>query len=67
MTNVIGAVTSNRSSRADIAPQANISAATIARSETLTISPADQLGVASGHRGKPPGQSWPIVATIHAT
>ena len=37
-TNVIGAVTSNRSSRADSAPQPNTSAATMARSATLTVS-----------------------------
>ncbi len=44
-TNVIGAVTSNRSSRADSAPQANISAATIARSESLMISPSASVRV----------------------
>jgi len=37
MTNVIGAVTSNRSSRADSAPHANTSAATSARSEALIV------------------------------
>src|SRR5438067_12368199 len=37
--NVIGAVTSNRSSRADSVAQMKISAATIARSETLICSP----------------------------
>jgi hypothetical protein len=36
---VIGAVTSNRSSRADNVPHANISAATIATSEALIASP----------------------------
>src|SRR5207247_3524557 len=39
-TKVIGAVTSNRSSRADSAPHPNTSAATMARSATLTISPS---------------------------
>jgi hypothetical protein len=40
---MIGAVTSNRSSLADSAPQQNTSAATMARSETLIVPP---LGLA---------------------
>ena len=36
---MIGAVTSNRSSRADRVPHANTSAATIARSDSLIVSP----------------------------
>ena len=40
-TNAIGAVTSKRSSRADSIPHANTSAATIARSGALIITPAD--------------------------
>src|SRR5690349_20054855 len=39
--NVIGAVTSKRSSRADSVAHTNISAATIARSEALICSPAE--------------------------
>jgi hypothetical protein len=42
---MIGAVTSNRSSLADSAPQQNTSAATMARSETLIVAPR---GHASG-------------------
>jgi hypothetical protein len=42
--NTIGAVTSNRSSRADNAPQPDTSAATAARSEALTVSPHRRNG-----------------------
>ena len=53
---MIGAVTSNRSSRANRVPHANTSAATMARSDSLTVSPAASPGLRDQQGGehKPP-------------
>ena len=62
---MIGAVTSNRSSRADKVPHANTSAATIARSDSLIDSPAEIPHPPTPPATMPgPAQDTPLAAEL---